>query len=197
VLGEIVAAHRQLGLGRTGLKEAAFGKKGIVQGAWRGVMLATAVLLAGLGSGCDKVTGGGWIASSADPLEEKATFGFSARCKDTKVDSAPLAVLYDGQLEYHDPAADIRIHGDVEPIPVAEATCKELSDSLDDLGQVSATFSGTYRTQPDGLEGDFTVQVTDNGEPSTLNGDMFCITLTPPAAHSNCGPVQAGNIQVQ
>jgi hypothetical protein len=154
------------------------------------------VLLAGMASGCDKVTGGGWIASSTNPLE-KATFGFSAKCKNTVVDSNPVAVLYDGEIEYHDPAADIRIHGDVEPMEVAPLTCKEFGDLLDDRGLVSTTFSGTYRAQPDGGRGPFTVTVTDNGEPSTLNGDMFCIDLTGAVTHANCGPVQAGNIQVE
>jgi hypothetical protein len=169
-----------------------------VQGAWRGVTMAAVLLLAGFATGCDKVTGGGWINSSEVTSAERATFGFTARCKTTRVDSMPTAVLYDGQLEYHDQGADIRIHGDVEPDEFAQApgsTCKEIEDLLD-IQLPVATFEGTYRTQPGGLQGDFEVIVTDNGEPGALNGDMFDIKLTGAVTHVNSGPVQGGNIQV-
>jgi hypothetical protein len=173
-----------------------------VQGAWRGVTVAAVLLLAGFAAGCDKVTGGGWITSSANPLE-KATFGFTARCKNTSVDSTPVAVFYDGQLDYHDRGAGIRIHGDVEPdefVQVSDATCKELEDFLDVIVPAVAVFEGTYRTHPDGRRGDFEVEVTDNGEPAALNGDMFCIELfdlSDNVTHANCGLVQGGNIQIQ
>jgi hypothetical protein len=169
-----------------------------VQGAWRGVTVAAVLLLAGFAAGCDKVTGGGWITSSANPLE-KATFGFTARCKTTRVDATPTAVLYDGQLEYYDQGADIRIHGDVEPDEVAAfpgSTCKEIEDLLD-IQLPVATFQGTYRTYTGGLQGDFTVTVTDHGEPGALNGDTFRIELTGAVVHVNSGPVQGGNIQVR
>jgi hypothetical protein len=163
--------------------------------------VAAVLLLAGFATGCDKVTGGGWITSSANPLE-KATFGFTARCKTTRVDSTPTAVLYDGQLEYHDQGSETRIHGDVEPHEFAQlpnATCKEVEEMLDVLFPV-ATFEGTYRTHADGRRGDFEVEVTDRGEPAALNGDMFCIELfdlSDNVAHANCGLVQGGNIQIQ
>jgi hypothetical protein len=144
-----------------------------------------------LSAGCDKVTGGGWITSSADPLE-KATFGFTAKCRNTTVNSTPTAVLYDGELEYHDSAADVRIHGDVEPEEVLGMTCGQIHE----MGIFPiATFVGTYRSQRGGEAGDFEVTVTDNGEPGR-NGDMFEIELTGDITHTNFGPVQGGNIQV-
>jgi hypothetical protein len=167
-----------------------------VDGPGRGVAVAAALLLAVLAAGCHKVTGGGWVMSSANPLE-KATFGFTAKCRDTTVDSTPVAVAYDGQLEYHDPSVGIRIHGDVEPQEFIEAfglTCKEVGELL--VLQPSTTFEGTYRSQPGGEQGHFVVVVTDNGQPGR-NGDMFCITLTGEIAHENCKPVQGGNIQIQ
>jgi hypothetical protein len=172
-----------------------------VQGAWRGVTMAAVMLLSGLATGCDKVTGGGWINSSVVTSAERATFGFTARCKNTTVDSTPTAVLYEGQLEYYDRGAGIRIHGDVEPNEFAQApgmTCKEVGRSLEDPPGpfVSATLHGTYRTQPGGLQGEFEVLVTDNGEPGALNGDTFDIKLTGAVMHVNAGPIQGGNIQV-
>ena len=162
-----------------------------------GVTVATAILLAVLGSGCDKVTGGGWIASSANPLE-KATFGFSARCRNTTVDSMPVAVLYEGQLEYQDKGANIRIHGDVEPnefVQFEDMTCQQIKD-LPPLFAGVGMFNGIYRAQQGGGQGDFGVEVFDNGEPG-VNGDTFCITLMGAIEHANCGPVQGGNIQFE
>ena len=160
-----------------------------------GVTVAAAMLLAGLASGCDKVTGGGWLASSADPLEEKATFGFTAKCKNTTVASTPVAVFYEGQLEYRDDGADIHIHGDVEPNEFADmsgATCRQAHNPF----FAATMFEGRYRSQPDGAQGDFEVTVTDNGEPGSLNGDMFSIILTGAIEHVNSGPIQGGNIQI-
>jgi hypothetical protein len=167
-----------------------------VRGVQWGVTVATAILLAGLASGCDKVTGGGWIASFPNPLE-KATFGFTAKCKNRTVNSTPTAVFYDGQLEYQDHGADIHIHGDVEPnemLQVSDATCSEFRDfPIPAL----TMFEGRYRSQPDGGQGDFVVTVADNGEPGSLNGDMFMIVLTGTEEHTNSGPIQGGNIQVR
>lgn len=149
------------------------------------------LLLAGLASGCTKVTGGGWIVSASGPLE-KASFGFNAKCRDRPGG----AVLYEGQLEFKDPGAGVRIHGNVEPdefVELAGVTCKEAGEVL---VFPFATFRGSYRTQPPGGQGDFVVNVVDNGEPGALNGDTFEITLSGSLTYYNSGPIQGGNIQV-
>jgi hypothetical protein len=168
-----------------------------VRGVQWGVTVATAILLAGLASGCDKVTGGGWIVSFGNPLE-KATFGFSAKCRNRTVNSTPVAVLYEGQLEYQHKGADIRIHGDVEPnqfVQFEGMTCQQIKDQPPSIAGVGM-FNGIYRAQTGGGQGDFGVQVFDSGEPG-VNGDTFCIMLTGAIEHANCGSVQGGNIQFE
>jgi hypothetical protein len=167
-----------------------------VQGAWRGVTVAAVLLLAGFATGCDKVTGGGWIVSSADPTE-KATFGFTAKCETRTINSTPTAVLYDGQLEYEDQAADVRIHGDVEPSDIpgfqfVGMTCQQLRD-IQPFPLGAATFEGKYRSQPSGGEGTFMVIVLDGGEPG-VGSDALCITLTGAITYANCGAVAEGTV---
>jgi hypothetical protein len=165
-----------------------------VRGVQWGVTVATAILLAGLASGCDKVTGGGWIGVLANPLE-KASFGFSAKCRNRTVNSTPVAVLYEGQLEYQDRSAGIRVHGDVEPnefTQISGTTCQEVHELA--MPPPAAIFRGTYRSQPDGRPGEFMVTVLDSGEPG-MNGDEFRIELTGAFIYANGGPVQGGNIQ--
>ena len=162
-----------------------------------GVTVAATLLLAVIGAGCERATGGGWIMSSANAFE-KATFGFSAKCRTRTGDSGPVAVFADGQLEYHDEAAGVRIHGDVEPADFAQ-----LPGTCEDVGQMPmfmfgvATFEGTYRSQSGDEEGQFFVTVTDNGQPG-MNGDLFCIELAGDIVYpEHCRPVQGGNIQVK
>ena len=165
----------------------------------RAIGIALVVLASLLvATGCDKATGGGWIPSIVPG--EKATFGFSARCKNRTVNGTSFALLYDGQFEYEDHAAPpdgVRIHGDVEPFEVEGATCEEL-DEPDTLPV--AFLHGTYRAQPDdgtSPDGEFLVVVTDGGEPGTINGDHLHVELIGLFTYTNDGEVQGGNIQVQ
>src|SRR5438445_6687187 len=155
-------------------------------------------------SGCDKLTGGGWIQSMDLVLGDKATFAFSARCRTTWLDGVPTASFYDGQFEFDDHAANplVRVHGNVNPFEfggVAGQTCKQFTKTeLSFL--LESGFGGTYRTQPQvvpSLQGDFVVGVTDGGNPSSLDGDFICVLLAGGVVYDNCGDVQGGNITIQ
>lgn len=157
-------------------------------------------------TGCEKLTGGGWIASLTPG--EKATFGFSARCKDsTDALGVPVALLYEGQFEFDDHAGNpqvVRVHGDIEPQGFANvpgSTCQDVANEPDVL--MTGIFAGTYRTQPKmgpSSEGEFAVQVFDNGEGATIDDDFLCVHLVGFAigglVYDNCGDVEGGNIQV-
>jgi hypothetical protein len=154
-------------------------------------------------TGCDKLTGGGSIQSLSLIPGEKATFGFTAKCKTRTVNGVPEAVFYEGQFEFDDHAFNprVRIHGDVEPnefFTVAGQPCKDLSAELS-LTTVSG-FQGTYRTQPEVTligQGEFAVGVADGGKPKTAIPDEICVSLAGAIDYLNCGVVQGGNIQVQ
>jgi hypothetical protein len=148
-------------------------------------------------AGCDKVTGGGWIPSSTG--QGKATFGFSAVCKNQEDPIVgPVAALHEGQFEWDDHTAGVSFHGDVEPTLSLNAlgTCKEAAQLIDQ--NINATLLGEYRPQPPGAPGSFEANVTDNGEPG-INGDSICVALQggPHNGYTNCGVIEGGNIQVQ
>ena len=166
-------------------------------------------------SGCTKITGGGWIHSLSPEPGERATFGFTARCKDTTTTvggvSVPAAVLHDGQFQFEDHGLGVSVHGNVEALPLQEfplTTCKELRSEPNLLG--SGVFGGAYRTQP-GMtpshEGEFFAQVFDAGkapkiDPVTGNvmADEICIDLTGVTVaftYSNCGALQGGSLKVE
>jgi hypothetical protein len=153
-------------------------------------------------TGCEKLTGGGWIPSLMPG--EKATFGFSAKCRDgTTALGLPVALLYEGQFEFDDHSANpqvVRVHGNVEPLDFANVvgqTCQDVANEPDVL--MTGVFGGTYRTQPKvgpSNTGEFLVEVIDGGEGGTINGDFFCVDLVGGVTYTNCGDVQGGNIQV-
>jgi hypothetical protein len=160
------------------------------------VLTASAFLL----TGCDQVTGGGWIPSLS-PTGGRATFGFTAKCRNRTIDGVPTAVFYEGQFEFDDHGFNqqVRIHGDVQPVEffnVSGSSCRDISE----LDLVTLTgFSGTYRTQAQVLpisSGEFAVTVIDGGE-GGINGDFICVSLAGGIEYLNCGDVQGGNIQVQ
>jgi hypothetical protein len=164
-------------------------------------VIAVLIALAFLLTGCDRVTGGGWIPSLS-PTGGRATFSFTAKCRNRTIDGIPTAVFYEGQFEFDDHGFNplVRVHGDVEPVEffnVPEQSCRDLSRELD---LVTLTgFQGTYRTQPQvlpGSQGEFAVAVFDGGE-SGINGDEICVSLAGGIEYLNCGVVQGGNIQVQ
>jgi len=155
-------------------------------------------------SGCDKLTGGGWIQSASVFVDGKATFSLSARCQTTWLDGIPTASFYDGQFEYDDHVFNpvIRVHGDVNPFQfggVPGETCRQFTKT--DLSFLLASgFAGTYRTQPQvvpALTGDFVVGVVDGGNPSSIDGDFICVSLAGGIDYSHCGDVQGGNITIQ
>jgi hypothetical protein len=164
--------------------------------------IAVVIAFAFVLTGCEKLTGGGWIQSATLIPGQKATFGFNAKCKNTTVDGMPVAVFYEGQFEYDDHSFSpvVRIHGDVEPFDFASAsgqTCKEVAA---EPGLPFSAFGGTYRTQPQvvpSLSGDFAVFAADGGEPGSLNGDELTVSLAGGITYSNTGIVQGGNIQVK
>lgn len=173
------------------------------------LMLAFAVVA----SGCTKITGGGWIQSLSLVEGEKATFGFTARCKDTTstVGSIPTAVLHDGEFQFEDHGLGVSVHGNVEALPMQEfpfVTCKQLRNDANLLG--SGAFGGTYRTQP-GMtpahEGEFFVEVSDSGKAPQLDpvtgdvlADEICVDLVGVSqafSYQNCGTLQGGSLRVE
>jgi hypothetical protein len=153
-------------------------------------------------TGCDKLTGGGWIQSRTGIPGQKATFGFNAKCKNTTMDGMPVAVFYEGQFEYDDHAFSplVRVHGDVEPFEFASAVGQTCQEVAAEPGLPFSEFGGTYRTQPQvtpTLSGEFAVFAADGGEPGSINGDELTVTLSGGIVYFNTGIVQGGNIQVQ
>jgi hypothetical protein len=161
------------------------------------------VAVAFVASGCDRLTGGGWIDSAMPLSGGKASFSFTAHCSNTTIDGIPAAEFYDGQFEFTDTAFDpgLRIHGDIQPFGGVEpgTTCSQFKKAdLDLLG--ASGFQGVYRTQSKSgpvRQGNFVVTVADGGEPSTITGDDICISLDGAFIYpTHCGIVQGGNIQV-
>jgi hypothetical protein len=168
-------------------------------------IIALVIASAFVVSGCDRLTGGGWIESAALLADGKANFGFSAKCRNTTVDGVPVAELYDGQFQFDDRAFNprVRIHGDIEPIPVfgtvVGQTCRQVASDLHLVPQMLSGFQGTYRTQPEvvpAATGEFVVTVFDGGEGGILDDDEICVDLAGGITYMNCGAVQGGNIQV-
>ena len=169
-------------------------------------LIAGVVACSVIAAGCDTVTGGGWIQSASLVPGERATFAFSARCKNTTVDGIPTAVMYQGQFEYDDRAFDprVRVHGTVVPDAIGTVpgqTCREVAAGAE---FPVARFQGVFRTKPEVIpvvQGEFLVEVIDLGEGGPLTGDEICVSLFGPIPALYpprwCQPVQGGNIQIQ
>lgn len=158
-------------------------------------LLVTAALVV---TGCHQVRGGGWIQSAAPASNEKATFGFTARC--TEREEEPFAVFFEvGEIEWADHGLDYRFHGKVDPgtgaLPVLGESCEEAHEFLG-LGGRFGQLTGEYFPQPSGLAGRFLLEVEDTGEPG-IDRDQVRITLTGGQydGYSNTGEIQGGNIQ--
>ena len=52
--------------------------------------------------GCYKAMGGGSIQSAPSVGADRATFGFTVQCRDTRQRGTPVAVLSSGELDWHD-----------------------------------------------------------------------------------------------
>jgi hypothetical protein len=154
-----------------------------------------AVLLAVVASGCTSVSAGGWIPSNAAPLTGKATFGLTARCKDTRQGGQPVAMIFNGQLQFQDHAAGVSIHGAVETTVSIAGTCRALEELVQSFPP-SVELHGTYRSQTDNRQGTFDVELLDGGEPGSSSGDTFGIQLTGDITYTNGGPIQGGNVQI-
>jgi hypothetical protein len=157
-------------------------------------------LFALLASGCYKATGGGWLPSSPIVGADKAHFGFSVMCKTKQQNGTTVAILYGGQLEWHD--GWVQFHARVEPFEFATLqgrSCRDLRETSVGILQ----FSGTYEPQPGGLSGNFVAVVVDSDRLSEeftefFNADSIQIELLggQHAGYFNAGPVQQGSIQV-
>ena len=173
-------------------------------------------LAAVLGLGACKADGGGFIGA---PLEGgpvgvydgDANFGFNFTCHVDKRDRAVIR----GKITYHDSGLssvggvdfpEIRLNGTVDPFFTTAETCEEAAEIFLD----AALFEGTYRPQgktPGVLgsarEGRFIVQVFDQGEPGSSDGDItgdgFAIELIGGAygAYTRGGYIEGGNVQVR
>jgi hypothetical protein len=170
---------------------------------------------------CDEARGGGYIGAPAPGspfFEERADFGFNFICDAERVK---------GQITYHDPSgflafSEIRIHGTVEKVVIELVPDDPLTPEVDEqvVGPATkcvdvadapvAMFMGTYRSQDPTItgRGKFTVQVRDQGEPSSprdFNGDGFSIDLAgtpgeplgPYGPYTRAGNIEGGNIQVE
>jgi hypothetical protein len=153
-------------------------------------------------TGCDRLTGGGWINSLNVVSGGRATFAFSARCRDTTVGGVPVAELYDGQFQFDDRGFNpvVWVHGDVDPNvfgTVPGETCRQVASETE-LVPLSG-FQGTFRTKPGVFpvgQGEFSVAVFDGGEGQSIDDDVICVDLAGGVTYTNCGPVRGGNIQV-
>ena len=159
-------------------------------------------LVAVLGLGACKTTGGGYVDAPLDSGVEatytgEANFGFNFTCE---MDTAQKKAVIKGQITYHDDPSqvtllgetsptdfpEIRLHGTVKPITfLAVADCGEAVEQLfgDPAegspfeGIPTAMFEGTYRSQDTTVTsvlppGEFVVQVGDQGEPARPGGEF-------------------------
>jgi hypothetical protein len=143
-------------------------------------------------AGCSAY-GGGWIDSSTGT--GKATFGFAVNC--TAID--PHNILFTGQVQYNDPAAGVKFHGEIEQPYTVSST----EISCDGLFVVNnPTFIGNYVMEPSGKTGGFTWTVTDYGEPGPSEGDTVLVRLYDGPAYQSApfyahgGEIGGGNIQI-
>ena len=156
--------------------------------------LVTVGLLGGLAlfvSGCvdfgpGKYTGGG-VMDSAVEDGAKASLGFNMQALDKDEDGMVDTVK--GQLQYKDRGSDVSLHGVVDGATV-------IFPWFGDKESIGA-FTGTYRPQPKGESGEFTVYVFDEGEPGPSEEDSFTIEVSGGEydGYTNSGLLNKGNIK--
>ena len=153
-------------------------KKGLVSfGKLAAVLIGITVAL----SGCNKVTGGGWIAGVNGG---KANFGFQAQCQEETVDFGFGEMLmpgfYEGQFQYRDNSAYVGFHGDINIAVGAlfDGTCADLVDFFRENGDPAnfSEFSGECVSHPGGVQGTFKVVVVDNGKAGPDASDEITVT---------------------
>jgi len=154
-------------------------KKGLVSfGKLAAVLIGITVAL----SGCNKVTGGGWIAGVNGG---KANFGFQAQCQEGTVDFGFGEMLtqdfYEGQFQYRDNSAYVGFHGDINIAASAigfDGTCADLVDFFHENGDPAnwSDFSGECVSHSGGVQGTFRVMVVDNGKAGPDSADEITVT---------------------
>ena len=162
-----------------------------------GYVAGVSVALVLLAAGCERATGGGFIRS--DTGEGKATFGFNARCETTTLEDGREAAVTDGQLQYHDHAANVKFHAELEAFAIISPSPPDRCEAFDP-GATTDQFFGGYRAEggPEEAEGLVILTVRDNGEPG-INGDEVRVDLIGGrySGYSNSGTIEGGNIQVR
>lgn len=126
------------------------------------------------GSSGKTVAGGGQVQGSSG----KASFGFIAQQQ-----TSGGTTVMSGQIDYFNHDSGLNVRGNVTGLAIAGNT---------------ASFSGacSFRTPSvQWSDCDFSVDVTDNGEPGGFS-DAFNISVTNSVAETNGGTIQRGNIQV-
>ena len=194
-----------------------FGSRKLGRRSGRRVAAAAMALGATLLLGACKADGGGYIGEPlpggpVSVFDGDANFGFNFTCHMDRQDRAVIR----GKITYHDSGVstvggvdfpEIRLNGNVDPLFVENVTsCQEAAEAFPDAAQ----FEGTYRPQGPtpgipGFERDgrFVVQVFDEGEPGTsegeITGDGFAIELIGGAyaAYTRGGYIEGGNVQVR
>jgi hypothetical protein len=150
--------------------------KGLVSfGRLAAVLIGITVAL----SGCNKVTGGGWMAGVNGG---KANFGFQAQCQEVSTDFDEMLFpgFYEGQFQYRDNSAYVGFHGDINIAVTAlfDGTCAELVDFFHENGDAAnwSDFSGECVSHPGGVQGTFRVMVVDNGKAGPDSADEITVT---------------------
>jgi hypothetical protein len=182
----------------------------------RGVIKAVGAAGVGLAMlltvGACTATGGGYLGQPlpggpVSVYNGTANFGFNFTCEM----KGPNKAMISGEITYHDSASstigvqtfpEIRLHGVVDPMFIDVSTCEAAAQAFPG----SALFKGTYQSQDStlsALQGRFTVQVFDQGEPgrstTDFTGDGFSIDLQggPYSGYTRGGYIEGGNVQVR
>ncbi len=165
--------------------------------------------------GACRAEGGGYIG---EPLEGgpvsvfqgDANFGFNFTCE---MNRRAKRALIRGEITYHDSPSTIggvefpaiRLHGTVEPLIVADVpTCKQAVEMIGVSRRPCSRAPTGPRTGRSVLwAGEFIVQVFDQGEPGSpqgeFTGDEFSIELIGGAynGYTRAGYIEGGNVQVE
>ena len=175
--------------------------------------IAVMALVALLTLGACRATGGGYLPPQVGLFPGKAEFGFNFTCE---VETEKKRAVIRGTITYHDDPSPgfpkgIKLHGTVDPFFIElnelpegpDITCENADVLAGIEGIPYARFQGEYRSQDTTLPapskpGRFQVDVFDQGEPASLEGDSFDILLTygEYPAYNRFGFVKGGNIQV-
>ncbi len=165
------------------------------------VVFGVVVLIA---VGCNKATGEGWIPvhydwskgfppTYSDDMLGKAAFSFQIRCE-----TVHGRAVFTGKLQYDDQYNNIKFHATGQTD--YSGRCEDLDDVAELFDAMNRfKLSGTYRPQPKGEEGRFTLYVVDNGKPGEADQrDYFHIRVYGGeyGYYMNEGSLNGGNMQI-